>query len=133
MPVNLENSPEDDARERRRAAEYEVNLVLGDRLLIPIQSMQEYGGPSPPTLYRAEQEGLIALIRNGRRTFLTRAQAKVILIDGLGKVSFVYGKQYEERLRATGDEARAARRAQLVKQAAVAREAKRAKKVKEVV
>ena len=97
MDAAPKNSPEDDVRERRRAAEYEVNLVLGDRLLIPIQSMQTYGGPSPPTLYRAEQEGLIAFIRNGRRTFLTRAQAKTILIDGLGKVTFLYGVQARKK------------------------------------
>ena len=51
------------------------------------------GGPSPPTLYRAAREGLIDLVKNGSSSDLTRATVKRILLEGLGPIPFLYGKE----------------------------------------
>jgi hypothetical protein len=85
--------PNNEAEVRRRAAEAEIDALLGPLALIHITAVQKYGGPSPPTIYRAEKAGLIELVRNGQRTSLTRAALKAILLDGLGPVQFLYGQQ----------------------------------------
>jgi hypothetical protein len=95
MNFKLENAA--DVIARRRAAEDEIDALLGSLALIRIANVQKYGGPSPPTLYRAEKAGLIELVRNGQRTSLTRAALKAILLDGLGPVQFLYGQQAEKK------------------------------------
>jgi hypothetical protein len=77
--------------------EIEVDRLLGNLALIKLSALQPMGGPSEPTLYRAECEGLIKFVRNGRINSLTRATAKRILLHGLGPVSFLYGKKGEAK------------------------------------
>jgi hypothetical protein len=73
--------------------EIEVDRLLGNLALVKLSALRPLGGPSLPTLYRAQREGLIKIVKNGRNNTITRATAKRILIEGLGEVSFVYGKQ----------------------------------------
>jgi hypothetical protein len=78
--------------EAKTRDEIEVDRLLGDRALIKLDALRELGGPSPQTLYRAAREGLIKIVKNGHNSAMTRATAKRILIDGLGPVTFTYGK-----------------------------------------
>jgi hypothetical protein len=73
--------------------EIEVDRLLGNLALVKLSALQPLGGPSLPTLYRAQREGLIKIVKNGRNNAITRATAKRILLEGLREVSFVYGKQ----------------------------------------
>jgi hypothetical protein len=95
-----EKAAETEASARRRAAEAEVDRLLGSLALIHISDVQKYGGPSPPTVYHAENAGLIELVRNGKRTSLTRVALKSILLDGFGELSFFYGAQGEKKKKA---------------------------------
>lgn len=86
----------DEARERTRAraaAEAELDALLGPRALFKIPEAKTFGGPSPAVVYRAEKAGLIELTRIGGATHISRALMKRILLDGLGRVSFVYEKE----------------------------------------
>ena len=53
---------------------------------------QEFGGPSPSVVYRAARCGMIELTRIGGNTKIPRSEMKRILLDGLGRVPFVYEK-----------------------------------------
>jgi hypothetical protein len=81
----------------RSLEEEEIDRILGSRLLFDVTEPQEFGGPSPPVIYRAERAGMIELIRTGGRTKLTRATMKRIALEGLGPVRFLYGKQGEKK------------------------------------
>ena len=83
--------------------EVEVDRLLGNLALVKLSALQPLGGPSLPTLYRAQREGLIKIVKNGRNNAITRATAKRILLEGLGIVSFVYGKQAERRTGKAGE------------------------------
>ena len=91
---------EDKAREREYRAKAEADLdgLLGPRALFKIPEAKTFGGPSPAVIYRAEKAGLIELTRIGGATHISRALMKRILLDGFGRVSFVYekGKAAEE-------------------------------------
>jgi hypothetical protein len=71
----------------------DVDRILGDKLLFEIKDPQKYGGPSPPTIYRAARAGKVELVKNGESTRLTRATMKRLLIAGIGPVPFTYGKK----------------------------------------
>jgi hypothetical protein len=62
-----------------------------------LNALQPLGGPSRPTLQRAAREGLIKLIKNGDSSAISRATAKRILLEGLGPITFVYGKKAEKK------------------------------------
>jgi hypothetical protein len=79
-------------------AEAELDRILGDRALFKLKSLQQFGGPSTQTLYRAAKLGIIQLVKNGSSTDLTRETAKRILLYGLGPIPFVYGKQAEAKI-----------------------------------
>jgi hypothetical protein len=81
-------------------AEAEVDKLLGDKALFSLDSVQLLGGPSRPTINRAVKAGLIEVVRNGSTGALTRATVKRILLKGLGPISFLYGKQGEDKKRA---------------------------------
>ena len=83
--------------------EIEVDRLLGNLALVKLSALQSMGGPSQPTLYRAQREGLIKFVKNGKNNALTRATAKRILLEGLGEVSFVYGKQAAQRTGKKGE------------------------------
>jgi hypothetical protein len=85
----------DVARNEADVARDEADLdrILGDRALFEISEPQKYGGPSPPTLYRAVRAGKVKVIRNGDRTRITRGEMKRILLKGIGPVPFAYGKK----------------------------------------
>jgi hypothetical protein len=63
-----------------------LERLLGDKALFDIRAPQTFGGPSPPTLYRALGAGLLDVVKNGNRTSLTRATMKRILLQGLGPI-----------------------------------------------
>jgi hypothetical protein len=73
--------------------EADLDRILGDRALFEITEPQKYGGPSPPTIYRALRAGKVSVIKNGDRTRLTRGEMKRILLKGIGPVPFTYGKK----------------------------------------
>jgi hypothetical protein len=73
--------------------EDEVDRLLGKRALFKMSEVRAMGGPSPPTLYRAAREGLIELVKNGSSSDLTRGTVKRILLEGLGPIPFLYGKE----------------------------------------
>jgi hypothetical protein len=77
--------------------EDEVDRLLGKRALFKMSEVRELGGPSPPTLYRAAREGLIELVKNGSSSDLTRGTVKRILLEGLGPILFLYGKDGEKK------------------------------------
>ena len=77
--------------------EIEIDQLLGKKALFRLNELQPMGGPSEPTLWRAWREGLIELVRNGKINTLTRATTKRILLEGLGPVSFLYGKKGEAK------------------------------------
>jgi hypothetical protein len=79
--------------------EIEVDRLLGDRALVKLDALQPMGGPSRPTLHRAQRAGMIEFVKNGRSSDLTRATAKRILLKGLGPIPFAYGKQGQSRKR----------------------------------
>ena len=51
----LAEEHDDEARERMRLAEAEIDRILGDHALFPIPDVQKYGGPSPPVIWRRER------------------------------------------------------------------------------
>jgi hypothetical protein len=75
--------------------EADVDRALGDKMLFDIPEARRFGGPTPPVIYRARRAGMIELISIGGRTKIPRAEMKRILLGGLGKVSFQYGKKNE--------------------------------------
>jgi hypothetical protein len=75
------------------ADEIEVERLLGKRALFKMSEIRGMGGPSVPTLQRAAREGLITVVRNGASADLTRATVKRIFLEGLGPISFLYGKE----------------------------------------
>ena len=77
--------------------EDEVDRLLGKRALFKMAEVREMGGPSPLTLYRAAREGLIELVKNGSSSDLTRGTVKRILLEGLGPIPFLYGKDGENK------------------------------------
>ena len=76
--------------------ETEVDRLLGKRALFKMAEVRAMGGPSVPTLHRAARAGLIKVVRNGSSSDLTRATVKRILLEGLGPISFLYGKGGEK-------------------------------------
>jgi hypothetical protein len=72
--------------------EVEIDRLLGDRALFNITDLQKFGGPSSPVLYRARRAGMIELVDVGGRTKISRATVKRILLEGLGRITFIYGK-----------------------------------------
>jgi hypothetical protein len=74
----------------------EFDWLLGDKALVKLTEVHRLGGPSVPTLHRAARAGLIKFVKNGSSTDLTRATAKHILLEGLGPIPFLYGKQGEK-------------------------------------
>jgi hypothetical protein len=91
MKTMLKSSPQDVAANSQ--ADEDIDRILGDCALFPLD-LRPYGGPSPPTLYRARRAGMIETVTSGNRTRLTRATAKRILLEGLAPVRFFYGKQH---------------------------------------
>jgi hypothetical protein len=83
--------------EPKNRDEAELDRVLGGKANFTVKEVQRLGGPSPQTLYRARQAGLIEFVRNGMSNTLTRGTMKHILLHGLGPISFVYGKQGANR------------------------------------
>jgi hypothetical protein len=83
--------------------EIEVDRLLGNLALVKLSALKPMGGPSEPTLYRARREGKIKFVKNGKNNALTRATAKRILLEGLGEVSFKYGKQAAQRTGKSGE------------------------------
>ena len=73
--------------------EEEIDHLLGDQLLFDLDEPQKRGGPSEQVIRRAERAGLIELLRTGGRTKLTRATMKLIMMEGLPRIPFFYGKQ----------------------------------------
>jgi|SRR5580693_5960791 hypothetical protein len=73
--------------------EEEIDRLLGDQLLFDVTDPQKFGGPSVPVIHRAERAGLIELVRTGGRTKVSRATMKLIMMKGLPRIPFLYGKQ----------------------------------------
>ena len=73
--------------------EEEIDRLLGDQLLFDVTDPQRFGGPSVPVIHRAERAGLIELVRTGGRTKVSRATMKLIMMKGLPRIPFLYGKQ----------------------------------------
>jgi hypothetical protein len=88
------------ASEPKTPDEIEVDRLLGDRALIKLNALQPLGGPSAPTLHRAQHAGLIKIIKVGKSAGISRATAKRILLEGLPPIEFVYGKQGAKKKRA---------------------------------
>jgi hypothetical protein len=85
----------DPGPKNRDAAE--LDLLLGGKANFTVKEVQGLGGPSPQTLYRARQAGLIEFVKNGVSNTLTRGTTKHILLRGLGPIPFTYGRQAASR------------------------------------
>jgi hypothetical protein len=76
--------------------EDEVDRLLGKRALFKMAEIQEMGGPSVQTQQRARRQGLLRAVKNGANSDIPRAEAKRIFLEGLGPISFLYGKGGEK-------------------------------------
>ena len=77
--------------------EEELDALLGPKALFKMSEVTEWGGPSVPTLQRARRQGLLEVVKNGASTDLPRAEVKRIFLEGLGPISFLYGKGGEKK------------------------------------
>ena len=70
-----------------------LDALLGPKALFKMAEVTERGGPSVPTLLRARRQGLLKVVKNGAGTDIPRAEVKRIFLEGLGPISFLYGKE----------------------------------------
>ena len=55
------------------------------------------GGPSAQMLHRARRAGMITFVKSGASSGISRATVKRIFLEGLGPISFLYGKGDEKK------------------------------------
>jgi hypothetical protein len=94
MKTTLKPFPPAKSAEEEEA---EVDRLLGDQLLFNVDDPQKRGGPSPQVIFRARRAGLIELVDMGGLTKLSRATMKLIMMKGLPRIPFLYGKQGTEQ------------------------------------
>jgi hypothetical protein len=81
----------------RSPKEEELDRLLGPKALFKMSEVTAMGAPSVPTQQRARRQGLLKVVKNGASTDLPRAEVKRIFLEGLGPISFLYGKEGEKK------------------------------------
>ena len=86
--------PADPPRSRD---EEELDRLFGKKAAFKMAEIEEMGGPSVQMQHRARRQGLLKVVKNGANSDIPRAEAKRIFLEGLGPISFLYGKGGEKK------------------------------------